>query len=153
VPASFRYTENGPEGLIKGKKVHVVTARGGKYLGTPNDSQTPFLRTFLGFIGLTDVSFIHAEGLNLGADAQSAALAGAREAIAAVCAGCARRGRAALRRQTKTPRPDRARRFALRPAPTPSRRRASGERFGDLRRRQSIGSRPASTRYAFASAK
>ncbi|ABO53517.1 NAD(P)H-dependent oxidoreductase [Burkholderia vietnamiensis] len=81
---TFRYTENGPEGLIKGKKVHVVTARGGKYLGTPNDSQTPFLRTFLGFIGLTDVSFIHAEGLNLGPDAQSAALAGAREAIAAV---------------------------------------------------------------------
>ncbi|WP_175816724.1 FMN-dependent NADH-azoreductase [Burkholderia diffusa] len=80
---TFRYTENGPEGLIKGKKVHVVTARGGKYLGTPNDSQTPFLRTFLGFIGLTDVSFIHAEGLNLGPDAQSAALAGAREAIAA----------------------------------------------------------------------
>lgn len=62
----------------------MVTARGGKYLGTPNDSQTPFLRTFLGFIGLTDVSFIHAEGLNLGPDAQSAALAGAREAIAAV---------------------------------------------------------------------
>ena len=80
---TFRYTENGPEGLIKGKKVYVVTARGGKYAGTPNDSQTPFLRTFLGFIGLTDVSFIHAEGLNLGPDSQSAALASAREAIAA----------------------------------------------------------------------
>ncbi|AIO26013.1 FMN-dependent NADH-azoreductase [Burkholderia cepacia] len=80
---TFRYTENGPEGLIKGKKVHVVTARGGKYLGTPNDSQTPYLRSFLGFIGLTDVNFIHAEGLNLGPDAQSAALASAREAIAA----------------------------------------------------------------------
>ncbi|KWD11966.1 FMN-dependent NADH-azoreductase [Burkholderia ubonensis] len=80
---TFRYTENGPEGLIKGKKVHVVTARGGKYLGTPNDSQTPFLRTFLGFVGMTDVNFIHAEGLNLGPDAQGAALASAREAIAA----------------------------------------------------------------------
>ncbi|KWF35427.1 FMN-dependent NADH-azoreductase [Burkholderia pseudomultivorans] len=81
---TFRYTENGPEGLLKGKKVHVVTARGGKYAGTPNDSQTPYLRTFLGFVGMTDVSFIYAEGLNMGPESQSAALAGAREAIAAV---------------------------------------------------------------------
>ena len=43
----------------------------------------PYLRTFLGFVGMTDVNFIFAEGLNLGADAQSATLAGAREAIAA----------------------------------------------------------------------
>lgn len=41
---TFRYTENGPVGLIEGKKVYVVSARGGKYAGTPNDSQTPFLR-------------------------------------------------------------------------------------------------------------
>ncbi len=80
---TFRYTENGPEGLVKGKKVHVVSARGGKYAGTPNDSQTPFLRTFLGFLGMTDVNFIYAEGLNMGPEAHSAALAGAREAIAA----------------------------------------------------------------------
>ncbi|MBU9151709.1 NAD(P)H-dependent oxidoreductase [Burkholderia multivorans] len=80
---TFRYTENGPEGLIKGKKVYVVSARGGKYAGTPHDSQTPYLRSFLGFVGMTDVSFIYAEGLNMGPEAQSAALAGAREAIAA----------------------------------------------------------------------
>ncbi|MBU9437965.1 NAD(P)H-dependent oxidoreductase [Burkholderia multivorans] len=80
---TFRYTENGPEGLIKGKKVYVVSARGGKYAGTPHDSQTPYLRSFLGFVGMIDVSFIYAEGLNMGPEAQSAALAGAREAIAA----------------------------------------------------------------------
>lgn len=80
---TFRYKENGPVGLIEGKKVYVVSARGGKYAGTPNDSQTPFLRSFLGFLGMTDVTFIFAEGLNLGPDAQSAGLASAREAIAA----------------------------------------------------------------------
>jgi FMN-dependent NADH-azoreductase len=81
---TFRYTANGPEGLVQGKKVYVVSARGGKYHGTPNDSQTPYLKSFLGFLGMTDVSFIYAEGLNLGPEAASAALASAREAIAAV---------------------------------------------------------------------
>jgi len=80
---TFQYTANGPEGLVKGKKVFVVSARGGKYLGTPNDSQTPYLKSFLGFLGMTDVNFIYAEGLNMGPDAATAALAGAREAIAA----------------------------------------------------------------------
>ncbi|KIG09799.1 FMN-dependent NADH-azoreductase [Caballeronia concitans] len=81
---TFRYTANGPEGLVKGKKVFVVSARGGKYVGTPHDSQTPYLQSFLGFLGMTDVSFIYAEGLNMGADVAGAALAQAREAIAAL---------------------------------------------------------------------
>jgi len=80
---TFQYTANGPEGLVKGKKVYIVSARGGKYLGTPGDSQTPYLKTFLAFIGMTDVNFIYAEGLNMGPDAAGAALAAAREAIAA----------------------------------------------------------------------
>ncbi|WP_321846304.1 FMN-dependent NADH-azoreductase [Paraburkholderia bannensis] len=80
---TFQYTANGPEGLVKGKKVFVVSARGGKYQGTAHDSQTPYLTSFLGFLGMTDVNFIYAEGLNMGADAASAALASAREAIAA----------------------------------------------------------------------
>ena len=79
---TFRYTANGPEGLVKGKKVYVVSARGGKYAGTPLDSQTPHIQAFLGLIGITDVEFIYAEGLNMGPDAASAALASAREAIA-----------------------------------------------------------------------
>ncbi|VXC44736.1 FMN-dependent NADH-azoreductase [Burkholderia sp. 8Y] len=81
---TFRYTANGPEGLVKGKKVFVVSARGGKYVGTPHDSQTPYLQSFLGFLGMTDVSFIYAEGLNMGADVAGTALAQAREAIAAL---------------------------------------------------------------------
>ena len=80
---TFRYTANGPEGLVNGKKVHVVSARGGKYQGTPNDSQTPYLKSFLGFLGMTDVNFIYAEGLNMGPEVANAALASAREAIAA----------------------------------------------------------------------
>ncbi len=66
---TFRYTENGPEGLLKGKTVYVALARGGLYRGTPNDSQVPYLKTILGFIGLTDVRFIYAEGLNMGPEA------------------------------------------------------------------------------------
>ncbi|HTH74911.1 MAG TPA: NAD(P)H-dependent oxidoreductase [Trinickia sp.] len=80
---TFRYTANGPEGLVKGKKAYVVSARGGKYAGTSHDSQTPHIKSFLGLIGITDVEFIYAEGLNLGPDAAGAALASAREAIAA----------------------------------------------------------------------
>jgi FMN-dependent NADH-azoreductase len=80
---TFNYGANGPEGLVKGKKVHIVSARGGKYFGTPNDTQTPYLKSFLGFLGMTDVNFIYAEGLNMGPDVANAALANAREAIAA----------------------------------------------------------------------
>jgi FMN-dependent NADH-azoreductase len=81
---TFRYTANGPEGLVKGKKAYIVTARGGKHAGMPTDSQTPFLKTFLGFIGITDVNFLYAEGFGMGPDAANAALTSAREAIAAV---------------------------------------------------------------------
>ncbi|WP_153099291.1 FMN-dependent NADH-azoreductase [Paraburkholderia hayleyella] len=79
---TFRYGAAGAEGLVTGKKVYVVSARGGKYLGTPGDSQTPFLTTFLGFLGMSDVSFIYAEGLNMGPELADAAFAGARQAIA-----------------------------------------------------------------------
>jgi FMN-dependent NADH-azoreductase len=81
---TFRYGANGPEGLVTGKKVIAVSARGGKYSGTPNDSQTPYLKMFLGFLGMTDVSFIYAEGLAMGPDVAGAALASARETIAAL---------------------------------------------------------------------
>jgi FMN-dependent NADH-azoreductase len=83
VGVTFRQTATGAEGLVQGKKAYVVSARGGKYAGTPNDSQTPHLKTFLGFIGITDVSFIFAEGLNMGPDIAGPALASAREAIEA----------------------------------------------------------------------
>ncbi len=66
---TFRYTENGPEGLLQGKKVILACARGGRYRGTPTDTQTPYLETVLGFIGLNDLSFVYAEGLNMGEEA------------------------------------------------------------------------------------
>jgi len=68
-PSHFRYTENGPEGLLKGKKVYVALARGGRHRNTPADSQVPFLKTVLGFLGMSDVHFIYAEGLSMGPEA------------------------------------------------------------------------------------
>ncbi len=75
---TFRYTENGPEGLLTGKKVYIFAARGGLYAGTPMDSQTDYVRNFLGFLGITDVEFIYAEGLNTNETAKEAALDHAR---------------------------------------------------------------------------
>ena len=66
---TFRYTATGPEGLLTGKKVYVALARGGLYRDTANDSQVPYLKSVLGFLGLTDVQFIYAEGLAMGPEA------------------------------------------------------------------------------------
>lgn len=78
---TFRYGENGAEGLLTGKKVFVALTRGGLYRNTPADTQVPYLRTVLGFLGMTDVEFVYAEGLAMGADSEQAALAGARQHI------------------------------------------------------------------------
>jgi len=83
---TFRYTANGPEGLITGKKVYVLATRGGVYAGTPQDSQTAYVRDFLGFIGITDLEFIYAEGLNMGDESKNAALAQAHQSLAALTA-------------------------------------------------------------------
>lgn len=80
---TFRYSASGPEGLVKGKKVYAVLTRGGRYRDTPADSQVPYLKTVLGFLGMTDVEFIYAEGLNMGPDAQAAGLEAARLQIEA----------------------------------------------------------------------
>lgn len=79
---TFRYTENGPVGLVQGKKVYVALARGGRYRGTEFDSQVPHLKAFLGFLGMTDVHFIYAEGFAMGAEAAQQALADADRDIA-----------------------------------------------------------------------
>lgn len=83
---TFRYTANGPEGLLKGKKVYAALARGGVYRNTPNDSQVPYLTTILGFLGMRDIQFVYAEGLAMGPEAERAGLAAAQEQIAAVVA-------------------------------------------------------------------
>jgi len=77
---TFRYSEAGPEGLVTGKKAIVIEARAGLYSEGPAaafDSQEPHLRTLLGFMGVTDVSFVRAEKLAFGPDAAAAAVADA----------------------------------------------------------------------------
>jgi FMN-dependent NADH-azoreductase len=83
---TFRYGANGPEGLLTGKKVYVALARGGLYRETPNDSQVPYLKSVLGFLGLTDVHFIYAEGLAMGPEAASKGFAQAEADLAAALA-------------------------------------------------------------------
>ena len=61
---TFRYTENGPEGLLKGKKAYVVIASGGVPVDSPADFATPYLRQALKFVGITDVEIIAADQLN-----------------------------------------------------------------------------------------
>jgi FMN-dependent NADH-azoreductase len=79
---TFKYTEKGPVGQITGKKVYVFAARGGVYVGTPMDTQTSYVRDFLRFLGMTDVEFIYAEGLQLGPESKQAGLAKAAAEIA-----------------------------------------------------------------------
>ncbi len=81
---TFKYTETGPQGLLTGKRAYVLTARGGIYAGSGLDHQEPYLRQALAFIGIHDVQFIHAEGLNMGAEFQEKGLARAREQVAQV---------------------------------------------------------------------
>ncbi|WP_144392549.1 FMN-dependent NADH-azoreductase [Pleionea sediminis] len=78
---TFRYTENGPEGLLKGKKAYIVATRGGQYKDTPTDSQAPFIKTFLNFIGIEDIEFIYAEGLNMGDELKQQAIESAEHHI------------------------------------------------------------------------
>ncbi|UES59574.1 FMN-dependent NADH-azoreductase (plasmid) [Roseibium aggregatum] len=80
---TFSYSEAGPEGLLKGKRAIIVLTRGGLYSEGPAqlmDAQEPHLRTLLGFIGITDVTFIRAEKLAFGASFQEEAIAAAKKA-------------------------------------------------------------------------
>jgi FMN-dependent NADH-azoreductase len=83
---TFAYTATGPVGKLTGKKVYVALARGGLYRNTPNDTQTPHLQLVLGFLGMTDVSFVHAEGMAMGPEAVAKAQAEANAEIEAVLA-------------------------------------------------------------------
>lgn len=84
VGRTFQYGANGPEGLIKGKKVIIFTARGGVYSTGPAkvmDFHETYLRAVLGFLGITDISFVHSEGLAMGEEAVNTAMLGSRTAI------------------------------------------------------------------------
>lgn len=78
---TFKYTETGPVGLLKDKPVIFALARGGVYANTPADSQVPFLKTFFNFIGLTQLHFVYAEGLNMGPEAAEKGLAAAQQQL------------------------------------------------------------------------
>lgn len=87
VGRTFIIDQNGYKGLVDStKKVLIITSRGGAFsAGTPfaaYDFQEPYLRAILGFIGLIDITFIHAENLNAGDDAREKSLVAAKEAIA-----------------------------------------------------------------------
>jgi len=87
---TFRYTEKGPEGLAGGKRVIIASGRGGVYSTNPAlaglDHQEAYLRTVLGFFGITDVTFIRVEGVGMGPDAKAAAFAKAEQDIAGLFA-------------------------------------------------------------------
>lgn len=79
---TFQYTEQGPQGLLRGKKAIVASARGGRYTGSPLDHQEPYLKTVLNFLGIEDISFIRAEGLAMGdEDARADVLKNAQASI------------------------------------------------------------------------
>ncbi|WP_159874710.1 FMN-dependent NADH-azoreductase [Aquitalea denitrificans] len=82
---TFKYTENGPQGLAGGKKVVIVSSRGGVYSteqGQLMDFQEDYLRTVLGFLGITDIAFIRAEAVNMGEDKRATAIYAAKDATA-----------------------------------------------------------------------
>jgi FMN-dependent NADH-azoreductase len=84
---TFRYTPNGPEGLVKGKKAYIVRASGGVYSEGPAQAanfQDTYLRHILGFIGVTDVETIHIEGLAFGPEVAEKALTSAAGRVSAV---------------------------------------------------------------------
>jgi len=84
VGVTVRYGENGPQGMLTGKKAVVIESRGGLYSEGPGaamDGQEAHIRTLLAFIGITDVTFVRAEKLAYGPDAAEAAIAAAGEAL------------------------------------------------------------------------
>lgn len=79
---TFRYTEQGPVGQLTGKKVYVFASRGGIYAGKPHDTQTAYLKNFLGLLGITDIEFVYAEGLAISAASKEASMAQAKKSVA-----------------------------------------------------------------------
>lgn len=71
---TFRYTENGPVGLVTGKTVYVVTTRGGRHRDDPSDQQVPYLQALLGFLGMRDLHFVYAECLDMGPEREARAV-------------------------------------------------------------------------------
>ena len=90
VGRTFKYTDKGPQGLAGGKTVVVVSTRGGKYsiseAGNAMEHQESYLKTVFGFLGITDVRIVRAEGLNMGPEVKAEALASAEKDLATALA-------------------------------------------------------------------
>lgn len=90
VGRTFKYTDKGPQGLAGGKTVIVVSTRGGKYstsdAGNAMEHQESYLKTVFGFLGITDVRIVRAEGLNMGPEAKAEALGSAEKDLTAALA-------------------------------------------------------------------
>lgn len=78
---TFRYTEAGPEGLLKGKRAVLVQTRGGRYRDNGTDTQTPYVMGFLNFLGITEIDLVYAEGTAMGETHLNDAIADARRQI------------------------------------------------------------------------
>ena len=78
---TFRYTANGPEGLVADRKLTVLAARGGRYAGTPKDTQSGYVRDFFNFIGIHDIDFVYAEGMAMDEATRRNALEAAQSRI------------------------------------------------------------------------
>jgi FMN-dependent NADH-azoreductase len=78
---TFRYTANGPEGLVGDRKLTVLAARGGRYAGTPKDTQSGYVRDFFNFIGIRDIDFVYAEGMAMDEATRREALEAAQSRI------------------------------------------------------------------------
>jgi FMN-dependent NADH-azoreductase len=86
---TFRYTADGPQGLAGGKKVIVASTRGGIHSGAPSDFVEPYLRQVFGFLGITDIEFVTAEGLAYSAEHRVKAMEAALASLPVVYAEAA----------------------------------------------------------------
>ena len=78
---TFRYTASGPVGLAGDKQIIILLARGGIYWQTPNDTQTPYLKAIFGFMGISNIRFVVAEGLNISPEKCEAGMQSAAQQI------------------------------------------------------------------------
>jgi FMN-dependent NADH-azoreductase len=83
---TFRYTENGPEGLVNGTRAYLFVTSGGRYADTDMDFAARYVRHMLGFLGIDDVTVTRAEGLAMGEESGRQALSTAREQIGRLAA-------------------------------------------------------------------
>jgi len=84
---TFSYTANGPVGLVTGMQAYLVFARGGMYRNTPLDTQTGYLKSVLGLMGIGVAETIYAEGLNMGGEKREKSLAGAMDKVRTLANG------------------------------------------------------------------